>query len=87
MVGAADGGFVGNWDILSNGNTERWIGHPDGTVEVIGQKWDVIWGILDDGTLEIRWGDKKPYKMKRDDEGWSGKASFGNPVKFTPGDW
>jgi serine/threonine protein kinase len=87
VVGAADGGFVGNWDIHSNGNIERWIGHRDGTVEVVGQKWDVIWVILDDGTLEIRWSDKKPYIMKRDDEGWSGKASFGNPVKFTPGDW
>jgi hypothetical protein len=54
VVGAADGGFVGNWDIHSNGNIERWIGHPDGRVEVVGQKWDVIWVILDDGTLEIK---------------------------------
>jgi len=85
--GSLAGGFVGKWEILGQGNIERWIAHPDGRLEVVGQKWEVAWAVLDDDTLEIRWPDKKPYKMVRDDEGWAGKTSFGAPVTFKPGDW
>lgn len=87
VVGAAYGSFVGKWEIHSGGNIERWIGHRDGSVEVVGEKWEATWEIMEDGTLEVRWDGKKPYKMQRDDEGWTGKSSFGHPVKFIQGDW
>lgn len=88
VVGSDGGGFAGNWDIHAQGKIERWIGHGDGRVEIVGKKWEANWVIMGDGTLEIRWGDgKKPYEMKRDDEGWEGKTSFGHKVKFTRGDW
>ena len=85
--GGLAGGFAGKWEIHADNGIERWIAHPDGRLEVVGQKWEVAWAVLDDGTLEIRWPDKKPYKMVRDDDGWVGKTSFGAPVSFKPGDW
>ncbi len=85
--GGLAGGFVGKWDIDTGNEVERWIAHPDGRLEVVGQKWEVAWALLDNGTLEIRWPDKKPYKMVRDDDGWVGKTSFGAPVTFKPGNW
>jgi serine/threonine protein kinase len=85
--GGLAGGFVGKWEIHGQGDVERWIAHPGGRLEVVGEKWEVAWALVDDDTLEIRWPDKRPYKMVRDAEGWVGKTSFGAPVTFKPGDW
>ena len=87
VVKRSTGTFVGNWDIHGNTGIERWIGHPGGRVEVVGEKWEAVWVVLEDGTLEVRWDGKKPYIMKRDGDGWVGKASFGHPVTFKRGDW
>lgn len=81
------GSFVGKWEIHGSDKIQRWIAHPDGRLEVVGQKWEVTWVVLDDGTLEIRWPDKKPYKLSRDEDGWVGTTSFGAPVTFKPGNW
>lgn len=85
--GEEEGSFVGKWDVITEGGVERWIGHQDGRVEVVGEKWEVSWVIMDDDTLEVRWDGKKPYKMTQDEEGWSGKTSFGHKVEFKRGDW
>jgi len=81
------GGFAGKW--TSNDNrTNHWLAHPDGRLEVVGTTWDVHWVMLDDGSLEVRFADKKkPYKFTRDGDGWTGKTSFGQPASLTRGDW
>ncbi len=85
--GGLAGGFVGNWDVYADGPVARWVAHPDGRLEIVGQKWEAFWVILADGTLELRWTGKKPYVMKRDGEDWVGKSPFGAPVTMKPGDW
>lgn len=85
-VGLA-GGFTGNWDIHTEGRIERWIGHPDGKVEVVDRKWVGKWVIIEDGSLEIHWDGKKPYKLKQVSGEWIGKASFGQDVTMKRGDW
>jgi hypothetical protein len=80
-------GFAGKWNIRDSGHTSHWIAHPDGRLEVVGQKWKVNWVILDDDSLEVRFSDKKPYKFTRNGDGWTGKTSFGMPASLTPGDW
>lgn len=86
--GGVAGGFAGNWDIHSEGKVSRWIGHPDGRLEIIGQKWVASWIILEGGTLELRWAGKgKPYVLEREGEDWVGKSPFGHPVTLKPGDW
>jgi serine/threonine protein kinase len=85
-VGLADG-FAGNWDIHTEGRIERWIGHPDGKVEVVDRKWVGQWVIIEDGSLEIHWDGKKPYKLKQVSGEWIGKASFGQDVTMKRGDW
>ena len=86
--GGVAGGFAGNWDIHSEGKVSRWIGHPDGRLEIVGQKWVASWIILEGGTLELRWAGKgKPYVLEREGEDWVGKSPFGHPVTLKPGDW
>lgn len=85
--GGLAGGFVGNWDVYADGPVARWTAHPDGRLEIVGQKWEAFWVILADGTLELRWTGKKPYVMKSDGEDWVGKSPFGAPVTMKPGDW
>lgn len=86
--GGLAGGFTGNWDIHSEGKVKRWTAHPDGRMEIVGKDWEAFWEILEDGTLEVRWtGKKRPYKLTRDGEDWSGESPFGHPVTFKRGDW
>lgn len=81
------GGIVGNWDQHSERKISRWIAHPDGRMEIVGQKWEVTWEILEDGTLEVEWGKKRLYVYKRDGDGWVGKSTFGQDTVLKPGDW
>ncbi|MES2983435.1 MAG: serine/threonine-protein kinase [Verrucomicrobiota bacterium] len=83
----SSGSFVGNWDVHESNAVHRWIAHPSGKLEIVGKDWEAVWEVLDDGTLEVRWTGKKPYIMKRDGADWVGKAPFGSPVTFKPGDW
>jgi predicted Ser/Thr protein kinase/type IV secretory pathway VirB10-like protein len=81
------GGIVGKWDQHSEGKISRWIAHPDGRMEIVGEKWEVTWKILEDGTLEVEWGKIRPYVYKRDGDGWTGKSTFGQDTTLKPGDW
>ncbi len=81
------GGFPGKWIFQNNEHEERWIAHADGKLTVVTQAWEVTWIILNDGTLEIRWADKKPSIFTRDGEGWSGKDSYGKKATLARGDW
>jgi serine/threonine protein kinase len=85
--GGLASGFTGNWDIHTEGRIERWIGHPDGKVEVVDRKWVGKWVIIEDGSLEIHWDGKRPYKLKQVSGEWIGKASFGQDVTMKRGDW
>ncbi len=79
--------FVGKWAERNYGHDEHWIAHPGGKLEVVGQDWNVTWIILENGTLEIRWPDKKPCVFTRDGDGWDGKNSFGKKATLTRGNW
>lgn len=79
--------FVGKWDVHSHDGVSRWIAHSGGKLEIVGKDWEAVWEVFEDGTLEVRWKGKKPYIMKRDGVDWVGKAPFGQPVTFKPGDW
>lgn len=83
------GGFPGKWNVHSYDKIDRWIAHSDGRMEIVGKDWDVTWEILEDGTLEVDWGKKRPYILTRDETGggWTGKTSFGKDVTLTRGDW
>jgi hypothetical protein len=81
------GGFAGNWDVHSLGKVERWTAHADGRMEAIGEKWVGSWKILPDGALQVNWRGKDPYKLTRDQEGWSGKSPFDHDVSLKPGNW
>jgi hypothetical protein len=38
-------------------------------MEIVGKKWEVSWGILNDGTLEVEWGKIRPDTFTRDGDG------------------
>jgi serine/threonine protein kinase len=80
-------GFAGKWTITHDAKNSHWIAHPDGRLEVVGQKWEVTWVIMENASLEIRFEDKKPYKLTRDGDGWTGTTSFGKPTGLKRGDW
>ena len=79
-------GFAGRWNVSDSGKTDLWIAHPDGRVEFANAKWTAQWVLLEDGSLEVRFSDKKPYKFTRDGKGWTGKTSFGRPAALTRSD-
>jgi serine/threonine protein kinase len=80
-------GFAGNWDKTSNGVPMRWIAHPAGRMEVVGRDWEGTWEILEDGTLEVDMGKKKPNVFTRDGDGWTGVGPFGQYLTLKRGDW
>jgi len=83
------GGFPGKWVSHTPDSESQWIAHPDGRMEIVGRDWIATWKILEDGTLEVDWGKKKPHSYTRDKNGigWTGKTGFGHPASLTPGDW
>jgi hypothetical protein len=80
-------GFAGNWDNHSYNNTSRWIAHPDGKMEIVGEIWDVTWKLLNDGSLEVEWGKKAPYRYTREGDDWVGTNPHGGKASLKPGDW
>jgi len=86
-AGVLAGVFIGKWEIHEGSNVSRWIAHPDGKLEIVDKKWEAFWEVLPNGTLEVRWTGKKPYKMEREGDKWVGKSPFGAPVTFKRGDW
>ena len=80
------GGMVGKWINRSYNKESQWIAHPDGRVEIPGQKWQVTWEILEDGTLKVDWNKEKQYLYKRDGDGWTGKNPHGGVATLTPGE-
>lgn len=81
------GGVVGHWDEQVNTKTTRWIAHPDGTMEIDGEKAPVVWEIREDGVLVVTWSNKAFYTFIRDGDGWIGTTSFKDKVTLTRGDW
>ncbi len=80
--------FVGKWEMVNHTGIELWVAHPGGRLTVVDRKWEAEWIILEDGTLELKWGGKKnPYVLQRDGSGWVGKTSYNQDIKLTPGDW
>lgn len=79
--------FNGKWAARNNEHDERWIAYPNGKLELVGQKWEVTWNILEDGTLEIRSPENKPCSFSRDGDGWIGTNIFGKKVTLRPGNW
>jgi hypothetical protein len=87
-TGGAAGGFAGKWELHSEGKVARWVAHPDGRMEIVGQTWEAFWEVVADGTLEVTWtGKKKPYVLTRDGEDWVGKSPFGHTVTLKRGNW
>lgn len=85
-TGGAFGIFEGNWEVNTGESIERWTANSNGKIEVEDKEWLVSWEFLDDGTLQIIWEDKQPFKLKRDGEGWSGETSGGGAVSLKPED-
>ncbi len=83
-------GFVGNWDVLTDNQTQ-WVADADGVVTINDGQWKgktAVWKMMPDGTVEVSWPDKpRPYVLSPNGNGWSGKTSFGQPVTLTPGKW
>jgi serine/threonine protein kinase len=78
---------IGNWDEISEGKIQRWIAHADGRMEIVGKDWKVKWRLDEDGTLVVDWKKVRPYIYTRDGDGWTGKATFGQPTSLKRGDW
>jgi hypothetical protein len=56
-------------------------------MEVVGRDWEGTWEILEDGTLEVDMGKKKPNVFTRDGDGWTGVGPFGQYLTLKRGDW
>lgn len=80
-------GFPGKWNIHAYNEVKGWIAHPDGKMTTTEAEWEGRWTILSDGTLEVKWPDKKPFVFARDGDGWSGKNPFGGKASLSRGDW
>ena len=80
-------GIVGKWLVQNNEHTERWVIHPDGRVEYVGQPWDMTWQILEGKTLEVTLPSSKKFTLTRDGNDWTGPNPFGKPARLTPSDW
>jgi len=81
------GSFIGKWNMYSDNGSAQWIASSGGELEIVGVNWNASWEILNDGTLLVTYEDNpRPYRMKRDGEGWVGTSPFGSPVSLRPGD-
>ena len=76
--------FIGSWKREMKNGIKDWIAHPDGRLEVVGEKHEGKWEMREDGTVTIDMNKPKLFYLNPTDEGWEGTSPYGNDLTLTP---
>ena len=79
---------LGKWIEHSGEKDAKWIAHPDGRLEIVGQKWIATWKLTEDKIFSIQFeGKDKSYDYKREGDIWVGCSEAKMNATLTRGDW
>ena len=79
--------MIGHWDREINNKITRWTALPGGKMLIADDPADVVWEVLEDGTLLVTWSNQAKYTFTRDGRGWTGTSPSGVTVTLTRGNW